>query len=43
MKKSNPTRKIGIVTFSNDVVIIGDASDSPEIIAGDKLNKYNDI
>lgn len=43
MQKTNPNRKIGIVTFSNDVVIIGDASEAPEIIAGDKLNKYNDI
>ena len=43
MKKSHPDRKVGIVTFSNDVVIIGDAGDQPEIIAGDRLNKYEDI
>lgn len=39
MKQKNPNRKVGIVTFNNEVTIIGDGiSDVPVVIAGDKLN-----
>lgn len=36
-----PNRKVGIVTFNDEVQIIGDATKSPLTIAGDKLNDYD--
>lgn len=39
MSKDHPNRKVGVITFSDDVVIIGDGhSNEPTVIAGDKLN-----
>ncbi len=38
-KKMYPNRKIGLVIFGNDVQIIGDGSQVPIVIAGDKLQK----
>ena len=40
MKKLNPNRKVGLVTFNNDVVMIGDGMADPIFIAGDRLNKF---
>ncbi len=37
MKKNNPDRKIGLVTFNNEVTIIGDGIKPPVTVAGDKL------
>jgi len=37
MKKNNPDRKIGLVTFNNEVSIIGDGTKDPVNVAGDKL------
>jgi hypothetical protein len=34
-------RKVGVVTFNNDVTLIGDGTQFPEIITGDKLNNYD--
>ena len=39
MLKTNPKRKVGLVTFNSEVCIIGDGFSIPEIIAGDKLQK----
>jgi len=41
MKKLNPNRKVGLVTFNNDVVMIGDGMADPIFIAGDRLNKFD--
>ena len=41
IKKQHPQRKVGIVTFNNEVCIYGDAVNPPEIITGDKLFKKN--
>jgi len=43
MQKKNPDRKVGLVTFSGDVCIIGDGTMAPTTIAGDKLNDFNFI
>ena len=43
MKISKPNSLVGIVTFNNEVTIIGDGTTDPIIIAGDKLDSYNDI
>lgn len=40
MHKNNPDRKIGLVTFNNEVTIIGDGSGVPTTVAGDKLHNY---
>eukprot|EP01022_Parablepharisma_sp_SALTPOND_P019152 TRINITY_DN3238_c0_g1_i1.p1 TRINITY_DN3238_c0_g1~~TRINITY_DN3238_c0_g1_i1.p1 ORF type:complete len:731 (+),score=92.14 TRINITY_DN3238_c0_g1_i1:5000-7192(+) len=36
-----PNRKVGIVTFNNEVCIIGDGLMPPKTVAGDKLNNYD--
>ena len=43
MKKNYPNRKVGIVTFNNDVVMIGDGMQDPAFIAGDRLYKFDVI
>lgn len=40
MKKNNPDRKIGLVTFNNEVTVIGDGTKDPVTVAGDKLFNY---
>jgi hypothetical protein len=42
MSKLNPTRKVGIVTFNDEVCIVGDGSEVESLIlAGDKLNNWD--
>ena len=43
MQKNYPERKIGLVTFNNEVSIIGDATQPPIIVAGDKLSDYDTL
>eukprot|EP01114_Cavostelium_apophysatum_P023522 TRINITY_DN888_c0_g1_i2.p1 TRINITY_DN888_c0_g1~~TRINITY_DN888_c0_g1_i2.p1 ORF type:complete len:545 (+),score=140.04 TRINITY_DN888_c0_g1_i2:103-1737(+) len=43
LKKENPNRKVGIVTFNSEVAIVGDGAQQTEIVAGDKLNNYNQL
>lgn len=38
MGKGAPNRKVGIVTFNNEVTVLGDGKENPQIITGDKLN-----
>ena len=33
-----PKRKVGLVSFSNQVNVIGDGSQVPKVFAGDRLN-----
>ena len=40
MTENNPNKKVGFVTFSNDVHIVGDGSEVPQVISGDKLSDY---
>lgn len=37
MQKNNPDRKLGLVTFNNEVTIIGDGTKAPQTVTGDKL------
>jgi len=37
MAQAAPDRKIGLVTFNHEVQIVGDGTQKPQIIAGDKL------
>ena len=40
MKTEKSTRKVGLVSFNGDVSIIGDGSQVPQTISGDKLTNY---
>jgi hypothetical protein len=40
MARACPERKVGIVTFSSDVTIIGDGTTEAYTLAGDKLNSF---
>jgi hypothetical protein len=42
MSKTNPDRKLGIVTFNHEVTIIGDGSKKESnVVAGDKLYNFD--
>ena len=43
MANTAPEKKVGLVTFSNDVNIHGDCSQVPEIVSGDKLKDFEYI
>ena len=38
MSVGAPKRKVGLVSFSNQVTIIGDGTQIPKVIAGDRLS-----
>ena len=38
MSKAAAKRKVGVVSFSNQVCVIGDGSQVPKVFAGDRLN-----
>ena len=40
MCTDTPNRKVGIVGFNNEVIVIGDGSKNPTVITGDKLQNY---
>lgn len=39
LRKSDPLKRIGFVTFNNEVTVIGDNKAETISIVGDKLNK----
>lgn len=43
MKAKDPNKKVGLITFNNEVVVFGDCKKDPLHIVGDKLNKFNDV
>ncbi|XP_062566658.1 circularly permutated Ras protein 1-like [Saccostrea cucullata] len=43
MRKQHPNRRVALITFNNEVTIIGDGSETPVTVAGDKLTKPNDL
>lgn len=42
-RKENPQRKVGVVTFNNEVAILGDGVAQTEIVAGDKLKNEAEL
>lgn len=40
MKEKAPEKKVGLVSFSNDVNVYGDCSQHPQVISGDKLSDF---
>jgi hypothetical protein len=45
LEKNHPERKIGFVTFNNDVSVIGDGAsrDQVTVLTGDKLDNYEEL
>lgn len=43
LKNTNPNKVVGLVEFNNEVTIVGDGSQQPVTIAGDRLNNFQDI
>lgn len=43
MAKGAPKRKVGIVTFNNEVTVIGDGQKDPQIVTGDKLFEFDTL
>lgn len=41
MANGAESRKVGIVTFNNEVNIIGDGAQDSQLITGDKLNDFD--
>ncbi|KRX09903.1 Zinc finger, Sec23/Sec24-type [Pseudocohnilembus persalinus] len=41
--QENPNKKVGLVTFNDDVVIVGDGKQEEKVITGDKLYKYEQV
>jgi hypothetical protein len=43
IQKSDPNKKVGLVTFNNEVVVFGDCMEDSKHILGDKLYKRENI
>jgi len=41
MQHGAQDRKLGIVSFNSEVTVVGDGSQEPQVIAGDKLFDYD--
>ena len=41
MGNGETDKKIGIVAFNNQVTLIGDGTEDPQVINGDKLDNYD--
>jgi hypothetical protein len=41
--KERPNAKVALVTFNNEVTLIGDGSKDATVITGDKLNNYDQL
>jgi hypothetical protein len=40
MQNGAKDRKVGVVTFNNEVNVLGDGTKDPQTITGDKLNNF---
>ena len=44
MKQHNPDKKVGLITFNDEVAIVGDGiNNEHHVITGERLNKFEDI
>lgn len=43
MKKLQPNKKVGLVTFNNEINIIGDGTSGEMKVKGETLHKYDEI
>ena len=40
IRKESPKRRIGLITFNNDVTIYGDGTQEPVVVTGEKLKSF---
>lgn len=43
LKNKHPNKRVALITFATEVHVYGDASAAPLVIAGDKLNKEEEL
>lgn len=43
VSKNQPNTKIGLVTFNDEVTILGDGTQEPVVVSGDKLNSWQQL
>jgi hypothetical protein len=43
LRKQHPHRRVCLITFSDDVTIVGDGTTAPVVVTGDKLSNYEDL
>jgi Mg-chelatase subunit ChlD len=43
LKRDHPNSRVALITFSNEVTVIGDGMKEPVTIAGDRLNDFNGL
>ena len=43
LSRMHPKKRVGVVSFASDVVIYGDGTSDPVVIAGDRLNDYEHL
>ena len=41
IRSTNPRTKVGLVTFSDEVTVVGDGSSPPLSVGGDRLTNYD--
>jgi hypothetical protein len=41
MALGSENRKVGVVTFNNEVTVLGDGTKNPQTITGDRLNDFD--
>eukprot|EP01091_Cochliopodium_minus_P009235 TRINITY_DN222_c0_g3_i1.p1 TRINITY_DN222_c0_g3~~TRINITY_DN222_c0_g3_i1.p1 ORF type:complete len:714 (-),score=288.87 TRINITY_DN222_c0_g3_i1:43-2184(-) len=41
--KDNPNKKVGLITFNNEITVIGDGTSQPVTISGDKLSDFDKL
>ncbi|XP_069130895.1 circularly permutated Ras protein 1-like [Argopecten irradians] len=43
MSKNHPNRRVALIIFNNEVVVVGDGKTTPVVIAGDKLTEKEEL
>ncbi|XP_060063644.1 circularly permutated Ras protein 1-like [Ylistrum balloti] len=43
MSKNHPNRRVGLIIFNSEVVVVGDGKSTPVVIAGDKLTEKEEL
>lgn len=43
LAKDHPNKRVGLVSFSSDVLITGDGKQEAKVVAGDRLHDYDSL
>lgn len=43
LHREEPSTKVGLITFNDEVAVLGDGSTPPITVAGDRLNNWNEL